>query len=336
VEFVTDMRLFLSYRRGDSAGHTGRLSDSLVARLGPDSVFHDVDTVAAGTDFVAGLDAALDHCDAVLAVIGPHWATATGADGSQRLRDPEDYVHRELVSALRRDIPIVPVLVGGASLPTPAALPDDLQHLLRRQAVELHDVSWQRDVVGLLDSLARGRRAAPGRSRRRAAVLAAALIAVAAIGVGAVLLIRRGGSGSSSSSAPPPVCPATDGAQMAPRPILPGATYSVEGGTHLRFDVLDAHVQAIDTGHWLVLVHTRMTNNTNDAEYHGDWLYDSIAVDGTPYPVTCYSITAGGEVVPPALNSEAVVGFNVNKDPNGALTLVFGDKHDLPIADAVA
>jgi hypothetical protein len=156
------MRLFLSYRRDDSAGHTGRLSDSLAARLGAEHVFHDVETVAAGTDFVASIDAALDQCDAVLAVIGPYWAAASGADGTPRLQDPDDYVRRELVSALHRDLPIVPVLVGGATLPPPDALPDDLQHLLLRQAVALRDASWQRDVKDLLDSLTGERRPARG------------------------------------------------------------------------------------------------------------------------------------------------------------------------------
>jgi hypothetical protein len=330
------MRLFLSYRRGDSAGHTGRLSDSLTARLGADHVFQDVETVAAGADFVASIDAALDHCDAVLAVIGPSWATVIGSDGSPRLRDPDDYVRRELVSALRRDIRVVPVLVGGASLPTPDALPDELQPLLRRQAVALRDVSWQRDVKGLLDSLSDERPPAPGRSRRRVAVLAGALIAVA-IGVGAVLLIRRHGNDNSSSSSGPPACPTTDAAGTTERAILPAAaeSYSLDDGTtQLHFDILDAHVQPIDGGHWLLLLRTRMTNNSKNSEYHSDYRYSSVAVDGTPYPVSCFGIVDGNEVVSPNLNSEAVVGFDVAKNPAGALTLVFEGYRQVAIAVA--
>jgi hypothetical protein len=164
-----------------------------------------------------------------------------------------------------------------------------------------------------------------------------ALIVAAAVALGAVLLTSTGTGSSSGGSSSPPLCRATDGAGMGVRPILPGATYSAveDDGTQLQFEVLDAHVQPIDSGRWLVLVHTRMTNNSKTAQEHGDFLYDQLAVEGTPYPVSCFSITAGGEVALPSLNNEAVVGFNVGKNPNGALTLVFGDKHDLPIAAAV-
>jgi hypothetical protein len=61
---------FLSYRRGDVAGHAGRLADALRQRLGARSVFQDVTAIAPGQDFTAALDPALDDSDVVLAVIG--------------------------------------------------------------------------------------------------------------------------------------------------------------------------------------------------------------------------------------------------------------------------
>jgi hypothetical protein len=330
------VRLFLSYRRGDSAGHTGRLSDSLSARFGADHIFQDVEAVSAGADFVHEIGGALDRCDAVLAVIGPSWATVAGPDGRPRLDDPDDYVRREVAGALQRDLPVVPVLVGGASLPGADALPEDLRPLLRRQAVALRDSSWQRDVDGLIDSLRGEREPAEVRRRRRRAALlvsgSVALVVVAALVVTAVLIGRSGGHGSASSG--PPVCPSEDGASFTTRSIETGrsASETLDSGGSLSFTVLGARERPSGAGHWQVLVRSRMGNGGSDSTYHEDWRYQSLAVDGTPFPVSCFSIVAGDRVVGPGLNSEAVVGFDVSKDPAGELSLVLQSGLQLPVA----
>jgi hypothetical protein len=136
------VRVFVSYRRSDVGGNAGRLCDALDNRLGRDMVFHDVSAVAAGRDFTVEIDAALASSDAVLAVIGPGWLSATTPDGRPRLVDPDDFVRRELVAALRTDTPVVPVLVGGASLPSADQLPDELAGLAQRQAVVIRDEAF--------------------------------------------------------------------------------------------------------------------------------------------------------------------------------------------------
>src|SRR5687768_16984284 len=77
------VRIFLSYRRADVGGHAGRLHDTLTRLLGPKGVFHDVTAIAPGRDFTAEVDRAIRECDAVFAVIGPGWLTATNPDGSR-------------------------------------------------------------------------------------------------------------------------------------------------------------------------------------------------------------------------------------------------------------
>jgi FPC/CPF motif-containing protein YcgG len=57
------VRIFVSYRRADVGGHAGRLSDTLVHRLGAKSVFQDVTAIAAGRDFASAIREALDACD---------------------------------------------------------------------------------------------------------------------------------------------------------------------------------------------------------------------------------------------------------------------------------
>jgi TIR domain len=175
------MRVFLSYRRGDAGGYAGRLTDTLIQHLGARSVFHDVTAISPGEDYTVAIERALADSDAALVVIGPGWLTVTSPQGARRLFEPGDYVRLELATILRRDIRAIPVLVGGARLPKAAELPDDLQALAQRQAVELHDETWREDVDGLLRSL-RGEPAVPGNRRRRWLAAGVALIALLGLG----------------------------------------------------------------------------------------------------------------------------------------------------------
>ena len=197
------MQVYLSYRRNDVGGYAGRLADALRQRLGAKSIFQDVTAIPLGQAFTAVIDRALDESDVVLAVIGPGWLTASTPEGRPRLLEPDDFVRLEVARALQREVRVVPVLVGGARLPTAAALPEDLQGLVERQGIVLRDESWYQDVESLARSL-RGEPAVPpghGRwwPRRRVLIAAAAGLLVSA-GVGAaLLLLPSGGSGGQSS-----------------------------------------------------------------------------------------------------------------------------------------
>ena len=66
-------RLFISYRRNDSIGITGRIYDRLKTYFGQASVFMDVDSIPLGVDFRQYLTEAVSQCDALLAIIGEQW-----------------------------------------------------------------------------------------------------------------------------------------------------------------------------------------------------------------------------------------------------------------------
>ena len=173
--------IFISYRRDDAAGYAGRLYDALAEHFGRDRVFIDIDTLQPGLDFVAALDQAVGTCDVLIALIGPRWLSVTDAEGRPRLENPEDFVHMEVATALRRsDIRVVPVLVGGGAMPAAGALPEPLKPLARRQAFELSDGRWDYDVrtlVSRLEPAVGPRRGVPAgltRLRRRNVVLVAA------------------------------------------------------------------------------------------------------------------------------------------------------------------
>ena len=145
--------IFLSYRREDSEGQAGRLYDDLVAAFGSDSVFMDVAAIQPGRDFRKSIDQSLNSCGVFLSLIGKNWLTATNSSGQRRLDDPADFVRIETGAALKRDIPVVPVLVQGASAPKPDQLPDDLKELAFRNAVELTHARWDSDSEVLIKAL---------------------------------------------------------------------------------------------------------------------------------------------------------------------------------------
>ena len=104
--------VFICYRRENSAGFAGRIYDRLVASLGRESVFIDVDGIPAGRDFVEVLSERVGRCDALIALIGHDWLASKDKDNRRRLDDASDFVRIEIEAALDRNVPVIPVLVG--------------------------------------------------------------------------------------------------------------------------------------------------------------------------------------------------------------------------------
>lgn len=146
--------IFISYRRCDSIDIVGRIYDRLVAHFGANSVFKDVDSIPFGVNFRQHLEREVSHCPVLLAVIGPEWLTMADKQGHRRLDDPADWVRVEIEAALKRDSLVIPVLVGGASIPNDTDLPDSLRGLVYRQtALVRHDPDFHRDLDRLIQRL---------------------------------------------------------------------------------------------------------------------------------------------------------------------------------------
>jgi outer membrane protein OmpA-like peptidoglycan-associated protein len=125
----------ISYRRADSEAITGRIFDRLDRRYGRESVFRDIDSVPLGIDFREHVAAVFDRTDIVLVIIGPRWAGRRG--GQSRLDDPADLVRIEVETALRKGIPVIPILVGRAGLPKVEQLPDSLKNIAYRNGLRV-------------------------------------------------------------------------------------------------------------------------------------------------------------------------------------------------------
>ena len=145
----------ISYRRDDAAAHAGRLYDRLSQRFGFDCVFLDVDAILPGENFVQATRRRMDGATAWLVVMGPNWARSVSSRGERRLDDPDDFVRIEVATALERDIPVIPVLVAGATMPRSEELPPDLQGLVHRQAIALDDSGFHQGVDQLIYALER-------------------------------------------------------------------------------------------------------------------------------------------------------------------------------------
>lgn len=149
-------KIFISYRRYDSEDVTGRIYDRLVTDFGRQSVFKDVDSIPIGVDFREYLDEQVTECHVLLAVIGKDWLMRRGAEGKSVLDDPRDFVRIEIECALKRRIPIIPLLVRGATVPPEDNLCSGLKELAYRNALPVRpDPDFHRDMNRLIDHLKR-------------------------------------------------------------------------------------------------------------------------------------------------------------------------------------
>lgn len=111
-------RIFIGYRRQETAAYVAStLYDRLSDHFGKGHVFKDINSIRLGEDFVAAIIEAVESCSVLLALIGDRWLTITDGEGRRRLDDPNDYVRLEIEAALRRNIPVIPILVGAARIP---------------------------------------------------------------------------------------------------------------------------------------------------------------------------------------------------------------------------
>ena len=129
-------KLFVSYRRRDTAAITGRLCDRLKERFGSDQVVVDIDDIPYGADFVTHIREELHRCDALLAVIGTNWRGRLPRK-EYRLDNPSDYVRMELQIALSQEMAVLPILVAGARMPQSDILPAELRKICTLNAAPL-------------------------------------------------------------------------------------------------------------------------------------------------------------------------------------------------------
>jgi len=146
-------KIFISYRRDDSAYAAGRLYDRLREHFGEENIFMDVEGLQPGEDFVSKLEQSVSACDVLIALIGQKWLTVKGETGTLRLENPEDFVRLEIAAALNRKIRVIPILIEGAHMPHSGELPDDLHLLARLNAFKIRHERFNADADRLVRSI---------------------------------------------------------------------------------------------------------------------------------------------------------------------------------------
>jgi pterin-4a-carbinolamine dehydratase len=144
--------LFINYRRADSSAVARGLRDNLVEAFG-DAVFMDVDEIRVGDTWPQALENALSDAAVLLVVIGPTWLRIADAYGRRRLDLSDDWVRAEIERSLVKGIPLIPVLVGRATMPPKEALPNAIAALVDQQYIELRETHWKQDLQPLIERL---------------------------------------------------------------------------------------------------------------------------------------------------------------------------------------
>jgi TIR domain len=249
-------KIAISYRRKDSDAITGRIRDRMARQFGDNSVFMDIDNIPLGTDFRRQIQEVLRENQILLVVIGPNW-TGPVQGAPARIFDLADPVRIEVETALQRSIPTIPILVGGATMPSASELPESLKDLPFYNAAEVSSgVDFHPHVDRLIRAMeqilkgtssfkfeaptapATGPASFMQRPRLRWAMISGlAVIAAAAIAYEVATLPRRPssvsvtGPGGSPPQLNPPALAASPARSQAPstaptpsQPVAPAAT----------------------------------------------------------------------------------------------------------------
>lgn len=148
------MKLFISYRREDSRAYSGRIYDRLKEAFGSDSVFWDIDSIPLGLPFPTVLEQTIERTDVMLVIIGPTWTSISNENGGRRIDEADDFVRLEIESALRHELPIVPVTVENAPLPIQPDLPESISRLANHQGIAIRpDPDFHDDTTRLINRL---------------------------------------------------------------------------------------------------------------------------------------------------------------------------------------
>lgn len=151
-------KIFINYRRDDGAATARSVHERLTREYGENSVFMDVDSLFAGQRFDSELDAALDHCDVLIALIGPRWVDIL----NERTKEAKaDYVQQEIARALDRSITVIPVCFDGAELPASKDIPESIRPLVKYQRLLLMHERFgadMRDLIAAINRVVKHRR----------------------------------------------------------------------------------------------------------------------------------------------------------------------------------
>jgi hypothetical protein len=155
-EIARQKRVFISYRKADAWAEAQLLYERLANRFGSENVFLDARNLQPGMEWLKEIKSHRASCDALLALIGPHWVSILKDRDQEAIVQPaEDYVRFEIEYALKPDsgICVIPVLMGDDVPFTGEVLPKSLQPLTKIEVAQVRQKRFEEDVADLISRL---------------------------------------------------------------------------------------------------------------------------------------------------------------------------------------
>jgi hypothetical protein len=154
-------KIFISYRRSDTAAVAGRIYDRLIRIEPKENVFFDVSAITPGGDFDREIAIAMEVSEVAVFLIGDKWLTGEATTGPSRIWEDGDHVRAELRAALaQKQMKILPVLIGHTRMPTRDELPPDIQGITARNAMFLRHETFETDAEIIISAIVGPRRPA--------------------------------------------------------------------------------------------------------------------------------------------------------------------------------
>lgn len=151
---MTVPKVFVNYRNEDGSYAAAYVYAALSRRFGKERVFQSSSSIAPGDHYPTALLENAAECDVMLTLIGPKWLSIVDEGGVPKICRQEDWVRREIVTALHKGRRVIPVLLAGATVPKEHELPDDLKPLATCQYRHLNYRDAEHDIQRLAQDLA--------------------------------------------------------------------------------------------------------------------------------------------------------------------------------------
>jgi hypothetical protein len=161
-------KIFINYRRKLNLMEARLLKKVLERHLGAGRVFLDESGLEGGRHWPHMLEAQVDAAAAMVSLIPKDWAAITDENGARRLDNQDDFVRFEIARAFTQRIPLLPITLDGAAMPSAAELPPNLALLAYQQAMLLRGESFDDDAGKIAAQLNRQNRG-PAQEADRAA-----------------------------------------------------------------------------------------------------------------------------------------------------------------------
>lgn len=153
-------KIFISYRRSDSAGVAGRLYDALAVHIPEKNLFLDVDSISGGSNFTIEIGKSIEMCNVSLILIGSRWL-GDEPIGSRRIDGEFDLVRLEVETSISLNKLVIPVLIDDTTMPDAGLLPSSIAGLTKLSAMSLRHSRFGADCRHLLAAIRRQSDARP-------------------------------------------------------------------------------------------------------------------------------------------------------------------------------